>query len=1239
MICCLVSCCLLWATFGLGQEPGGPPDELVWHDGFADTQAWTAQPSWLSNPSPTAALTRSDGAACFRVDEPHRGQKWSRSLPPIALDETPWLVMRYRAEALNRQQTDYVVYLRDGDSTRQLSPVTPRDLTVDGQWHVLAVDVSRLTTRSAVDQLAIQVQAGVAGRARLWLAWIGFSDAAPAGATVIAKSPADAAPADWSAPLAQAQWTANPSWLANPAAADQHGVTAAGGLWRFRVLLPTRGMKWSWSLPAPVEPARFRYAVMRYRSRGLSSSGHYALCLLGKNPAGASDYQVAIGPAELIGDGRQHIAWVSLRQLAEKLPEITGFACEVQAVQADAELEIADIRLAHAPPTQPLSDMCLWREGTQFEAFAPVPLPAAGTADPGRWLQRLRLTGWPTAEHVTVEGIPFALPASRPRWVATTLREKSALRVPVGVQTSEVFLFLLAWLSGAEEPVYGESRLRAICDVDRFRLRLEYTDGTADECLPLNVVTRRFGVVAGAQVLVAAADERKTLREIVVCDRTRQGAFAVAAATVRVGGPRGFPETLEESSPWGGSPKRPKESWPWGGSLNRQHPAWGASSTRPRPTENLPSARAWCAPDVRLDRSPRLQQWCGNPFTDWGLLAAPSPLLTVTVDGKEIPPADFRPAGPASSSADTARYGFAGVDGLTVTLTAESEPEGLAVRATVENTGPKPRRVSLVVPRVGPYRLSADAAAAYYLVPKCGAALDNRPCAYRERYCGLFPLQFLDTFSPADGHGLFLRTEDRDCVWKYFRLEKAGAEFTLGVEYPERTLKPGEWFTTPRGVLQLTDGGWWHGLEAYRDWVHSWYWATAPRQPWFREVFNFRQRFLYGLDPLDDGRRIDLQRAVDEATREFGGVDYLHLFDWGNCGPYGRIYGRVSDHSPFDYLRGGQAALQAEIARVQAQGVPVGLYIEGYLLDERGRLGVRSGKSWQMLDAAGHGRRWPNSTELYVCPFVEPWRDVQAATYAEKARQLNVSGMYIDEFGFAGSHVDCWSADHGHDRPGYAVVGERGATQRIRRSVNEAKRGVVLYTEESPVDVVTQWQDGSFTYAMATARRTVTRVPLNLTRFALPSFKTIEILYCDKPTGSWATGVQWVFFNGEAIWLEGPAAEWFEPETRETIRQCYRILRTHRDAFTTDNPQPLVPTLVGGVFANAFPAAGKTVYTLYNTRHRTVRGELLAVPAAAGQQFEDAWHGGAARVRREGDQALVTLELGPHGAGCLVVRQ
>jgi hypothetical protein len=1202
-----------------------PADELVWYDDLDDVSLWKAQPAWVGNPAPTATLASENGVARLRVDQPTQGMKWSRDLPPISLAETPWLVVRYRAEGLNRQHGDYVIYLRDGNAKEQLSPLTFSDVAADGAWHIAAVDVSTLTDRTSVDQIAVQVQAGPTAGAELSLDWIGFTDASPKDAAIVKRRDAAPVSADWVAPLQNLAWTAQPSWLANPVGLDAQHVTANEDAIRFRVSAPGRGMKWSGGLPVAVDPAPYRYAVMRYRARQLSPHGHYALCFLGKPRAGGLDYQTVISPTELTADGRWHTAWVSLGELAAKLVQVTGMACEVQAAGGDAELEIADIRLANVLPPQSLSEACPWHADASFAGFQAVSLPTAALADGRRWLQRLRLTDWPATERVTVEGIPFQLPAPPLVVASTSVQDKSQVALAADCQANEVFVLLLVMFFGPDEPVFGGGRLNAIGDVDRFRLRLRYADGTADECLPWNVTAGRFGVIEGAQVVVAAADGAKRLSEIIVCGGTRQGAFAVAACSARIAGERGFPQALEETPPL-------------------VHRSSAAPASPPLQFElsgrDLTIASGDFGAQIAWDGLPTWRR-LEHRTTGWNLLRDSSPLVGLTVDGAAIVPSRFQLQDLSATSAlCTAEYAIDGVPGLIMTVIVEPADAGsLAVQASIANQGPQPCRVSLVAPRVGPYRLSADAEAAYYLVPKRGAAFDNRACDYRERYCGLFPLQFLDTFSPGDGRGLSLRTEDTGCEWKHYLLDKSGAEFNLAVEYAERTLAAGERFETPRAVIQLTDGFWLRGFSAYRDWLQSVSRPVAPRQPWFREVFNFRQRFLHGLDPLCDGQQIHLQRAVDEAVREFGGIDYLHLFDWGYCGPHGRVYGRTGDYSPFDFLPGGQAALRDAIAGVQRQGVPVGLYIEGYLLDERGQLGRRFGKPWQLIDAAGQGARWPDSTEIDICSYVSAWREVQASTYADKVQQLDVDGMYIDEYGFAGSNFDCWSNDHGHPRPGYAVIGERETTRRIRQAVDRAKRGVAIYTEESPVDMVTQLQDGSFTYAMSTSQRTTTRVPLNLTRFAIPDFKTIEILYCDKPTGSWSTGVKWVFFNGEAIWLEGPATEWFEPETRATIRRCYGLLHEHRDAFTTDRPMPLIPLRVGGVFANAFPAQGKTVYTLYNSRHRTVRGDLLALPWLDGTVYEDAWNGCPATVTRQGNQAVVYLELGPHDVGCLVVRR
>ena len=158
-------------------------------------------------------------------------------------------------------------------------------------------------------------------------------------------------------------------------------------------------------------------------------------------------------------------------------------------------------------------------------------------------------------------------------------------------------------------------------------------------------------------------------------------------------------------------------------------------------------------------------------------------------------------------------------------------------------------------------------------------------------------------------------------------------------------------------------------------------------------------------------------------------------------------------------------------------------------------------------------------------------------------------------------------------------------------------------------------------------------VPLNICRYAFPDVKQF-IFLCG--VNNWSSDSKFPFFNGEALWIEGPP-EWFEPETRAEVRRCYVILHAHRDAFTSLKPEPLVPTETGGVWANRFPVKGKTVYTLYNSRHRTVRGEVLRIPHRPGATYYDEWHQRPATARRQGNDAILSTVLGPHGAGCLVV--
>jgi hypothetical protein len=1013
----------------------------------------------------------------------------------------------------------------------------------------------------------------------------------------------------WSAPLRGSAWVGQPSWVGNPAPAGGFGAEETKRGVRLRVAAPGTGMKFHWRLPAEVDPTAHKVVTLRYRAKGISRQAHYALCVLGSPRTGTDDYLPAIAPGELIADTRWHTAWADMAPVARKLKTITGVASDVQAAGAGAWLEIEAIELTDAPPAAGPWDAYTQRPGAAFGAVQPLALGAQTAQAPFDPAIRAAADGG-----ITVEGVPFRLEPARA--LVTGMAEKQTVTVAADGCASEVYLLLEADLTGKDDAIHGGGALRAIREVDRFRVRLAYADGTIDEHLPVGLPGGLPGLAQGAQALAAPADPQRRLASVGVVDVCAQASLQLLAVSVRRSGAR-----LAH-------PDLPVAALP-----AHRAPGTAPGGSRVALAGRLVRVTAGrCSAEIDFSGVPMLRGLKARP-SGRTLIAAPRPLLLVELDGK---PARLMPtAEPAMHKGHAeATYRTEADPGVCLRLVIAAVPNGFMAYGDVWGATASHRLVVRLC--VGPYTLPGGAAGSWYLYPKRGAALDNRDCAYSERYSGLFPLQFVDTFAPTAGVGLSLRSEDRDCLQKRYLLTKSGSALTAAVEL-HADLRPGVTCDLAPVVLEITDGRAGAGLEAYRSWVASWYRPIAPRKPWFRQVFNFRQRFLHWLDPLDDGKQIDLQRAVTEAKAEFGGIDYLHLFDWGNAGPLGRSYARPGDTEPWPYLSGGKEGLARAMAGVKAQGIRTGLYIEGYLLESNGKLGkTPEASQWQILSRQGAPAFYPESTERFICPAVEPWRGIQAKTYADALANLSPDGMYVDEFGFGDEGKDCWAPNHGHAVPSYSVTAESGMLARIRRAVGPE---IAIYSEETPVDVNSEMQDGSFTYAMNQAYGTVTRAPLNAARFCLPGFKTIEILYCDQPTASWATGVKQAFFNGEALWLEGPATEWFASETRAAIRRCYGILHGHSRTFGLGQADPLVATLRPGLYANRFRLGGETIYTLYNATPATLRGDLLAVTASPAAGIDDLWRGAPARTRRQGGTAVIIGEIGPYGVGCVRVRR
>ncbi|HOZ45386.1 MAG TPA: DUF6259 domain-containing protein [Candidatus Hydrogenedentes bacterium] len=1198
-------------------------DLSYWMDDFAEVGDWDARADWLADADPSAGVTSDGTVACFVVATPGRGMKWLRTIVPVALAEAPYLIFRYRAEGLRTDSADYLVYLDTNEAGKECHAIRLCDAVADGQWRTVAVDVRGVTAGDFVDEVALQVQAGQSGAARLWIDEMGFAESVPEHAELLrAEGPAVEAP-DAAVDLSEATWRAQPSWLGNPADGVSVHRDEAAAAWTFRVTGGARGMKWSHSFADPVTLEGHAILALRYRAHNLARYHDYALSFLGETADGSA-YEEIVRGVDLEADGRWHTISVSIQQAGARIPQASGVAVQVQAAGRYGELSVGEMRLLARRPDSSLADEVALGLGFDESGFACVDLGGVVNQSLDPVLEALRLKDWPEADTITAESVPFRLVGGTPSLAATGVGAVGDLTIPIDRPATQVFVLMLAVLHGQDEEVYGGGPFRRIDEVDRFLLRLDYTDGRVEECFPGNVSTGRFEMTNGAQVLCAHADG--VLESVTILDRTEQGAFAVAGVTCRTEGEALFTE-LDEAAPpivakrWTGAPE----------------PGVGRIVEHPDGRIMVENGllRVGIASDPRQGIVEFYDKVAGHSLT---ASDAHWPLFEWQGGEKEA----------AGGAAMVEKRGDGALEmtfalplcpGVQLRVAMDfTEAGALRFRGRLVNAGDTPQRVGVTFPKVGPYVLGDDAADDGYVFPSRAAYVGADAINVEARYGGLFGAQFMATADAAAGQGLYLRTEDAACIQRYYALRKDEAGLTLAVRYPERSLAPGEERPLADTIVAITDGDWHGALDDYRQWLATWYRPMVPRKPWFREAFNFRQRFLHWLDPLYDGETgvIDLGRAVEECRAEFGGIDYLHLFDWGNCGAHGRIYGRIGDYSPYDFIKGGQQNLHDAIAAIREQGVPVGLYIEGYLLNEAGLLGQAHGEAWQLRRADGSGARWPNSQEIYACAGVEAWRDVQAATYAAKVGELDVDGMYIDQYGFTGTDKDCYSDAHGHPAPSDPVATEQATTRAIRAAIEGVKPGVAIYTEESPCDVTTQYQDGAFTYEMNQLHARRAEVPINLFRFAVPDFKTFEILICDGPTGSWATGVYWTFFNGEGIWIEGEASKWFSADTRAAIRRCHAVLREHRDAFTSGDVEPLVATAAGGILANHFAVDGKEVWTLYNTRHRTYDGPVLRVPSRSGWRWHDAWNGAVPRVDVNDGADTISTTIAPHRVGCLV---
>ena len=1178
---------------------------------------WEARPSFQGDPASNPEVTVADGIVTLRVSEPGLGMKFALPLRPFSSDLHTYLVLRYRAENL---AGGYAVWVYDG-SKGGLEILNTSALTRDGQWHVAAIALWAAGTIGAVRELLTDVRCGEQ-TASISFDYIRLADEAPEGATVFPTT----RPEEKTLQLRAAdlgELTPEPAWLANPA--TNFAASRPDETLRLRVDEPGRGMKWSLELAEPLDLSAWRWMAIRYRATDIGPSGDYCVWMGSEAGGQPAKYFQPLPLRDVSDDGRWHVA---VLPIAEDFAAVE-MALQVQAGQVGGELVLDYLRFSQRRPLIDATDMFAYEpnwNGSRLPggSFETLDLSARGNCSMRSHLRAQGLSSWLPAGQITVEGIPFELREGATDAVAAgtvaagTFGEQPGA-IPVDESAREAYLLIAARLPMIKLRRGGLRQMRTATTVERFVCEVEYEDGVIDEMLPALISRDRHLLAHGIDAYALTDLRDEPIREIRLRNHMSSADIVVAAVTLNHGeavtptpSVLGLPDSAPVVEVLRIAPGITANAGGFvidDGLLRMDLQTEGGISLR--------SLEARCpgGDQIAIEPGPLFELGDGETLLTSEEVTVGKPRIgTALVPGDSlIVPFDASPGG----------VPIAGE--LVVTV---GERDDLGLRLDIKHTGDEPMTPVVNFPLVRGLTIGS-VEDTWYLYGRKGGIISNQPTRQRKAYGGEHPMQVSDVFSPALGGGLALLTYDRDNIYRFRELARDDAGVACTIAYFGHELQPGERIPTAPTALRAHSGDWRRALEIYSDWAHSWYRPQVPRKDWFQRVFYYQQVTAWSTLRDRNTGQWRTEEVVNRYRDYFGRLDYLHIFDFGQS----KIYGRVGDYNHYEEL-GGLAKMRSEIARAQEMGVPVGLYIEGYLCDERGVWGSEHVAECDIRKSDGTPLLWHGAPmEHMMCASCETWRKHLADTYRRVAGELKPDGMYIDQYGFGNTWKICHSREHGHPVPWGPIAGERDTTEAIRAAIPE---GIANLTEETPNDVNSQHQDGALGYSVSNGDPVLMPHRVDLFRFVFPDFKVFQLTQYEPFTdGDWDL-LKFPFFNGEGYWLGGGTEGTYDAEAHEFLTKAFAILHDNEDAFCSDDVEPLTPTLVPTVYANRFSGGGRTVWTLFNADFRTVRGDLLRVTHAPGARYVDAFTNRPIEATVTDGMATIPLELGARRVGCIV---
>lgn len=824
---------------------------------------------------------------------------------------------------------------------------------------------------------------------------------------------------------------------------------------------------------------------------------------------------------------------------------------------------------------------------------------------------------YPLNPHLIRYGVPFDLPDDPDDILGTPIEEEGTITVPLPSGGREIFLLISAVFpdseffgDGGERPL----KLTTLNEPERVCIELTYSDGSTDTFIPANARKPSYGIERGLGLYFIHPPADKKPVSLTLRDRMRNAGFGIWAITVNTRKPVAEEPIIPlvyYNQPKKAAPDaliiefNSKKGLAWG---NLQSKVWGGKI-------DLSNEPVFLLKLVRSDGST-----IDLPSTVWKIQSVKTPGNKVDI----ILEYDL----PESKLEALLNVVYTGIDEALLTL-------------EIKNTGDKPLTGTLFFPTLSGIMFK-DWEDTWYFSSRVGGVINKVAVEFRDRIGELHPMQVDGFFSIKAGGGLCLMTQDLTELYRWYRLGKDDRGGKYAIEYLEQTVAKNQSFRCAPVMLCAVPGDWKDQFTKYLQWKSKWYKPIAPRPKWFRDVFAFASCYTVG-DP-------DFTPQINAAFKSTGACDFAHLFGWA----INKDYGHWGDYNHFSQFgksdEDGKKTFKQIINYVQTNEIPVGLYLDGYLVSreaknppayEREQMAI-CGKDGKPIKYYGDA--------LSMCLYLPQWREYLTSVYKRLATDLSPNGLYIDEFGRNLENRTCYSPDHGHPVPAGMAPAEGLFMKQIRHNIPQS---IVLYSEFVPSDVASQYLDGAFSYIYPCAylgdenwwlnkmnkdlsHERIAPHYVNLHRFAFPDFKTFHIIYSvPHQNGNWFL-LRYPFFNGEGIYLKGEAVNSVDKYASSFYKKIFAIQHKYKYAFTSEDIEPLVATEAPHLFANRFSAQRFTVWTLYNANYRTLRGALLKVKHKPSAQYYDVWNNRKIVPQIKNDIAELTFEIGARSVGCIV---